>query len=137
MAIALWGDWTDTAKDALKTVVAQAAVDLGAGAAPHRPGAIVQECGIAELYIDRGETAGVVARLEQNAMVGDWPRFDAELAEAFGCAPAFAARITGDAAGEPLAVALAALYAPNDATVRPGGVAMMSPAVDTSPISGL
>jgi len=71
-----------------------------------------------EPAFDRGETAGVVARLEQNAMVGDWPRFDAELAEAFGCAPAFAARIAGDAAGEPLAVALAALYAPNDATVR-------------------
>ena len=67
---------------------------------------------------DGGEAARVAARLEQDAMAGDWPRFEAELAEAFGCPPAFAARIAGDASGEPLAVALAALYAPNDATVR-------------------
>jgi hypothetical protein len=71
-----------------------------------------------EPAFDHGEIVGVVARLEQNAMVGDWTQFDVELAEAFGCAPAFAARIAGDASGEPLAVALAALYAPNDATVR-------------------
>ena len=51
-------------------------------------------------------------------MAGEWRQFEAELAEAFGCTPAFAARIAGDASGEPLAVALAALYAPNDATVR-------------------
>ena len=67
---------------------------------------------------DGGEAARVAARLEQDAMAGDWPQFEAELADAFGCPPAFAARIAGDASGEPLAVALAALYAPNDATVR-------------------
>jgi hypothetical protein len=67
---------------------------------------------------DGGEAARVAARLEGDAMAGEWPQFEAELAEAFDCPPAFAARIAGDASGEPLAVALAALYAPNDATVR-------------------
>jgi len=67
---------------------------------------------------DGGEAARVAARLEADAMAGEWPQFEAELAEAFGCPPALAARIAGDASGEPLAVALAALYAPNDATVR-------------------
>jgi len=67
---------------------------------------------------DGGEAARVAARLESDALAGDWPQFEAALAEAFGCPPALAARIAGDASGEPLAVALAALYAPNDATVR-------------------
>jgi hypothetical protein len=67
---------------------------------------------------DGGEAARVAARLEADAMAGDWRQFEAELAEAFGCPPALAARIAGDASGEPLAVALAALYTPNDATVR-------------------
>jgi hypothetical protein len=51
-------------------------------------------------------------------MTGDWAQFETDLADAFGCPPAFAGRIAGDASGEPLAVALAALYAPSDATVR-------------------
>jgi hypothetical protein len=67
---------------------------------------------------DGGEAARVAVQLEHDAMTGDWTHFEAELAEAFGCPPAFAARIASDASGEPLAVALAALYAPNDATVR-------------------
>ena len=67
---------------------------------------------------DGGEAASLALRLERDAMAGDWPRFEAELADAFGCAPALAQRIAADASGEPLAVALAALYAPNDATVR-------------------
>jgi len=67
---------------------------------------------------DGGEAARVAARLEQNAMTGDWTQFESELAAAFGCSAEFAARLAGDASGEPLAVALAALYAPNDATVR-------------------
>ena len=67
---------------------------------------------------DGGEAARVAQRLERNAMAGEWRQFEAQLAEAFGCPPPLAARIAGDASGEPLAVALAALYAPNDATVR-------------------
>jgi hypothetical protein len=67
---------------------------------------------------DGGEAARAVAQLEHDAMAGDWTHFEAALAEAFGCPPALAARIAADASGEPLAVALAALYAPNDATVR-------------------
>jgi hypothetical protein len=71
-----------------------------------------------EPAFDGGEAARVAARLERDAMTGDWTHFEAELAEAFGCPPAFAARISSDASGEPLAVALAALYAPSDAAVR-------------------
>jgi hypothetical protein len=90
--------------------------------APHR-GRIVAAAQRATLgrrgpAFDGGESARVVARLEQHAMTGDWGQFETELAEAFGCPPAFAARLANDASGEPLAVALAALYAPNDATVR-------------------
>jgi hypothetical protein len=90
--------------------------------APHR-GRIVAAAQRATLgrrdpAFDGGEAARVAARLEQDAMAGEWPQFEAELAEAFGCPPAFAARVAADASGEPLAVALAALYAPNDATVR-------------------
>ena len=71
-----------------------------------------------EPIADGGDSLQAVARLEREAMAGEWPRFDAALADAFGCAPELAARIASDASGEPLAVALAALYAPSDATVR-------------------
>jgi hypothetical protein len=90
--------------------------------APHR-GRIVAAAQRATLgrrdpAFDGGEAARIAAQLEQDAMAGDWPHFEAELADAFGCPPAFAARVVADASGEPLAVALAALYAPNDSTVR-------------------
>jgi len=90
--------------------------------APHR-GRIVAAAQRATLgrrdpAFDGGEAARIAAQLEQDAMAGDWPHFETELADAFGCPPAFAARVVADASGEPLAVALAALYAPNDATVR-------------------
>ena len=90
--------------------------------APHR-GRIVAAAqratlGRREPAFDGSEAARAAARLEQHAMAGDWAHFEAELAEAFGCPPAFAARILGDASGEPLAVALAALYAPSDTAVR-------------------
>ena len=62
--------------------------------------------------------AAVGARLEGYAMAGDWRRFESALAEEFGCAASLAAQLVGDAGGEPLAVALAALGAPDDATVR-------------------
>ena len=90
--------------------------------APHR-GRIVAAAQRATLgrrdpSFDGGEAARLVARLEYSAMTGDWPHFEAELADAFGCLPAFAARLAADVSGEPLAVALAALDAPSDATVR-------------------
>ena len=44
--------------------------------------------------------------------------FEADLAAALGCSSALAARIAGDPSGEPLAVALAAIRAPNDVCVR-------------------
>jgi hypothetical protein len=64
------------------------------------------------------DAANVAARLERRALEGDWRRFEATLAEEFGCSQSLAARIAGDAGGEPLAVALAALGAPADASVR-------------------
>jgi hypothetical protein len=64
------------------------------------------------------DAANVAARLERRALEGDWRRFEATLAEEFGCSESLAARIVGDAGGEPLAVALAALGAPGDASVR-------------------
>jgi len=90
--------------------------------APHR-GRIVAAAQRATLgrrdpAFDGGEAARIAAQLEQDAMAGDWPHFETELTDAFGCPPAFAARVVADASGEPLAVALAALYAPNDSTVR-------------------
>ena len=90
--------------------------------APHR-GRIVAAAqratlGRREPAFDGGEAARIAAQLEQDAMAGDWPHFETELTDAFGCPPAFAARVVADASGEPLAVALAALYAPNDSTVR-------------------
>ncbi len=68
--------------------------------------------------VDSGEIARATSRLERDAMTGEWSHFEAELAEAFGCEPALAAQIVSDVSGEPLAVALAALYAPNDVAVR-------------------
>ena len=62
--------------------------------------------------------ASVAARLERCALDSDWRRFEAALAEEFGCPAAFATRIASDPGGEPLAVALAALGAPADTTVR-------------------
>jgi len=70
------------------------------------------------VVLDAGELAEAAARLERDAMAGEWAHFEAALADAFGCDLALASRIAGDASGEPLAVALAALYAPSDATVR-------------------
>jgi hypothetical protein len=101
--------------------IEQAALFIEAG--PTHRGRIVAAAQRATLgrrdpAFDASEAASVALRLEREAMAGDWPRFEAELADAFGCEPALARRIAGDACGEPLAVALAALYAPNDATVR-------------------
>jgi hypothetical protein len=64
------------------------------------------------------DAANVAARLERCALEGDWRRFDLALAAEFGCENSAAGRISADPGGEPLAVALAALGAPADATVR-------------------
>ncbi|THD44279.1 MAG: DUF2336 domain-containing protein [Bradyrhizobium sp.] len=64
------------------------------------------------------DAANVTARLERCALEGDWRRFDLALAAEFGCEDSAAARISADPGGEPLAVALAALGAPADASVR-------------------
>jgi uncharacterized protein (DUF2336 family) len=60
----------------------------------------------------------IVNELEQAAVARRPERFVAILAEALDCDPALAARIAGDASGEPLAVAMAALGAPSDVLVR-------------------
>ena len=48
--------------------------------------------------------ASVAARLERSALDSDWRRFEAALAEEFGCPASLAARIASDPGGEPLAV---------------------------------
>jgi hypothetical protein len=59
-----------------------------------------------------------IALLERHALERQSEMFTGELAEALDCEPALAARIIRDPFGEPLAVTLAALNAPNDASVR-------------------
>ena len=60
----------------------------------------------------------IVNELELTAVARRPERFVAVLAEALDCDPALAAQIAGDASGEPLAVAMAALGAPSDVLVR-------------------
>ena len=60
----------------------------------------------------------IVNELELAAVARRPERFVAILATALDCDPALAARIAGDASGEPLAVAMAALGAPSDVLVR-------------------
>ena len=62
--------------------------------------------------------AAAVAKLERCALARQPTKFVATLGEALGCNPDFAARIAAEPSGEPLAVALAALGAPEDATMR-------------------
>jgi uncharacterized protein (DUF2336 family) len=66
----------------------------------------------------RRETAEMIARLERFALEGDAESFAGALAGALACSLDLAKRIAADASGEPLAVALAALGAPSDVTVR-------------------
>ncbi|HEY1941142.1 MAG TPA: DUF2336 domain-containing protein [Roseiarcus sp.] len=62
-----------------------------------------------------GET---IDGLERFALDAEPERFAEALAEALECSQELARRIAGDPSGEPLAVALAALRAPADVTVR-------------------
>ena len=64
------------------------------------------------------EASEAIARLERFALDADPERFAGALAEALECSLELAKRIAGDSSGEPLAVALAALGAPSDVTVR-------------------
>ncbi len=68
--------------------------------------------------VQRRETAEAVAQLERFALAADPERFTSALAGVLGCSLEIAKKIAGDAFGEPLAVALAALGAPADVTVR-------------------
>ena len=63
-------------------------------------------------------TSEIVDELELAAVARRPERFVAVLADALDCDPMLAARIAGDASGEPLAVAMAALGAPSDVLVR-------------------
>ena len=60
----------------------------------------------------------IVDELEQASVARRPERFVVLLADALDCDPALAARIAGDASGEPLAIAMAALGAPSDVLVR-------------------
>ena len=60
----------------------------------------------------------IVDELELAAVARHPERFVSTLARALDCEAALAERIVGDPSGEPLAVALAALGAPNDVLVR-------------------
>lgn len=62
--------------------------------------------------------AEAAAKLERQALARQPAQFIATLAEALGCAPDLAERIVGEPSGEALAVALAALGAAEDATMR-------------------
>jgi uncharacterized protein (DUF2336 family) len=63
-------------------------------------------------------SAGAAAKLERYALARQPALFVATLAEALGCNGDLAERIVAESTGEPLAVALAALGAPEDATMR-------------------
>jgi uncharacterized protein (DUF2336 family) len=60
----------------------------------------------------------LVAEVEQHALARHAELFIAALAQALGCERALAERIATDQSGEPMAVALKALEAPQDLTVR-------------------
>ena len=63
-------------------------------------------------------SAEAIGRLERFALAAEAELFAEALAEALGCTLELAKRIAGDPLGEPLAIALAALRAPADVTVR-------------------
>jgi uncharacterized protein (DUF2336 family) len=65
-----------------------------------------------------GDHAAAIARLEHHALEREPELFNAVLDEALGCGRDLADRIAREPSGEPLAVALAALGAPQDVAVR-------------------
>ena len=65
-----------------------------------------------------GATSEAIARLERYALTSEPELFARALAETLGCPNSLAEKIAADGSGEPLAVALAAIGAPNDVSVR-------------------
>ena len=65
-----------------------------------------------------GASAEAIAALERLALAGETELFTRALAETLGCSETLAERIAADRSGEPLAVSLAAIGAPNDVSVR-------------------
>ncbi len=66
----------------------------------------------------RRESSEAIAHLERFALDAEPERFASALAEALECSLELAKRIARDSSGEPLAIALAALGAPDDVAVR-------------------
>ena len=92
-------------------------------AAPAQRTAILIAAQRAELGQPRAATSANAKRetielLERAALGGETEMFDAALAQTLGCSLGLAQRIAGDRTGEPLAVALAAIGAANDVSVR-------------------
>jgi uncharacterized protein (DUF2336 family) len=65
-----------------------------------------------------GAPSEAIARLERYALTGEAELFVRALAETLGCPNGLAEKIAADRTGEPLAVTLAAIGAPNDVSVR-------------------
>ena len=65
-----------------------------------------------------GASSEAIAKLERFALTGESELFAGVLAETLGCPNTLAERIAADRSGEPLAVTLAAIGAPNDVSVR-------------------
>jgi uncharacterized protein (DUF2336 family) len=65
-----------------------------------------------------GAAPEAIARLERYALNGEAELFARALAETLGCPNGLAEKIAADRSGEPLAVTLAAIGAPNDVSVR-------------------
>jgi uncharacterized protein (DUF2336 family) len=82
--------------------------------------AAAQRSELARVGVDRQapDHAASIVRLEQHALARQPELFVNLLAEALGCSRDLAGRIAGESSGEPLAVALKALDAPQGAAVR-------------------
>jgi uncharacterized protein (DUF2336 family) len=65
-----------------------------------------------------GAPSEAIAKLERFALTGESELFAGVLAETLGCPNSLAEMIAADRSGEPLAVTLAAIGAPNDVSVR-------------------
>lgn len=92
-------------------------------ASPSQRAQILLAAQRAELGRDRGAAFSEVSLdqindLERHALERQTERFEADLAAALGCPANLASQIAGDPSGEPLAVALAAIRAPNEVCVR-------------------
>lgn len=106
-----------------RTPIAVETACLFLEADPARRTAILLAVQRSELGGTRAATAPTapreaIERLERFALTGDVDDFAATLSVILRCSPALAERIAADRTGEPLAVALAAIGAPSDVSVR-------------------